>query len=260
MSKVLFLGAGASVDADYPITAKLLEEMEQRFHNSQMVNGQQDWVAFDSFRQNATGALATILQSPNPELILTVPDLLEATLNEADQDNWHQLKNASDRNDEDAATAINAWWDHPDREALHQGYLAKLAFQRVADSFFSHNHARDSDDGQRIKRDYLHTAFASLEPGDTVITTNWDTLAERTLMDADKWLPTDGYGFPVTIETPASPRSQEPPTLLTGGSQVKVLKIHGSIGWFSRSGDGGLADFYLPLRAMESEARARSPR
>lgn len=48
----------------------------------------------------------------------------------------------------------------------------------------------------------------------------------------------------LTIETPAPPRSQEPPTLLTGDSQVKVLKIHGSVGWFKQSVARG-AIFYL---------------
>lgn len=244
MSKVVFLGAGASVDADYPLTTALLGAMEERLEHSLMANEKRDWETFSAFRQNASGRLATVLQSPNPELILTVPDLLEATLNEADQDTWRQLKDVADSSDEDSA-AINAWWDDPDRKALYQGYQAKLAFQRLADGFFSYNHARDSQDGQDGKRAYLHNALDSLEPGDTVITANWDTLAERTLMEAGKWFPTDGYGFAVPIEIPASRRPPQPPAPLPGKSDVKVLKLHGSTGWFRRFDAGGSGDLYL---------------
>jgi len=245
MSRVLFLGAGACVDADYPLTTKLLEEMENRFHESRMFNDKRDWDVFESFRQNATGVLATILRSPNPELILTIPDLLEAALNEGDQNNWRQLKDAANRGDEDAVATVNAWWNLPDREALYQGRLAKRAFQRVADRFFSHNHARDSQPEQRGKREYLHTAFCSLEAGDTVVTTNWDTLAERTLMEAGRWLPTDGYGFNVTIESRGSARLRNARTPLAGNSEIRVLKLHGSVGWFRRSEGGTTGDHYL---------------
>ncbi len=64
-----------------------------------------------------------------------------------------------------------------------------------------------------------------LQPGDTIITFNYDLLIEAALRRAGLWGLRDGYG----VDLSGSFRSllDEPE------SQVQVLKLHGSVGWFS---------------------------
>lgn len=59
-----------------------------------------------------------------------------------------------------------------------------------------------------------------VQPGDTIISFNWDLLQEVTLWRAAKWSYLDGYGF----ESPASPPGVE-------RSPVRILKLHGSVNW-----------------------------
>lgn len=234
MNTVIFLGAGASMDAGYPGMSNLLDEVEKESRKADSAT-KDDWEHFDAFRKNASGILRAILNSPNPELVLTVPDLLEATLQEANQRNWEELKSAMERGDNDEASKINKRWSDPIRGELVNGRNTKLAFQRLVDHFFSMKHARDSDPAQSISRGYLHNAFSRLGNGDVVITTNWDTLAERVLMETEKWLPSDGYGFQVCFETGSEWKPQFLPKELRVPSSVKVLKLHGSVGWFRKN-------------------------
>lgn len=59
-----------------------------------------------------------------------------------------------------------------------------------------------------------------VEPGDTIVSLNWDLLHEAILWRAGKWSPMDGYGFD---DRGADPR--DPP------SKVMVYKLHGSVDW-----------------------------
>ena len=230
MNKVLFLGAGASVDAGYPLTVKLLGAMEAEYRATLFQNEKRDWKAFSEYRSSASGPLAFVLNASNPELVLTLPDLLEAALESSDADKWVALRAAAMKEDGQAADAANEYWNDPQREELQKAVLAKRAFQRLTDSFFSHLHCSDSLADARERRSYLDRALAGIEQGDTVITTNWDTLAERVLLDQRRWSIADGYGFSAPIVT--GPEWESRKHFLCGGSAVKVLKLHGSTGWF----------------------------
>ncbi|MGO8935297.1 MAG: hypothetical protein ACLQDA_16455 [Terracidiphilus sp.] len=65
----------------------------------------------------------------------------------------------------------------------------------------------------------LYAEFSQriVNPGDTVITFNYDDSLERELKRAGKWDVGRGYGFPLSAE-------DDP-------SDVSVLKLHGSINW-----------------------------
>ena len=230
MTKVLFLGAGASVDAGYPLTVRLLGAMEAEYRETVFHNEKRDWEVFSKYRSNASGPLASVLNASNPELVLTLPDLLEAALESNDTDNWIALRAAAMKDDERAVDAANRYWNDSQREELHQAVLAKRAFQRLTDSFFSHLHCSDSEADAKDRRSYLDRALAGMEQGDTVVTTNWDTLAERVLLDQRRWSIADGYGFSAPIVT--GPEWGSRRQFLSGGSVVKVLKLHGSTGWF----------------------------
>jgi hypothetical protein len=66
---------------------------------------------------------------------------------------------------------------------------------------------------------YERFATEVVEPGDRVITFNYDVSLDSKLRQSGKWDVGDGYGF----------RVQGLPT----GSTVKILKLHGSINWLA---------------------------
>jgi hypothetical protein len=258
MNKVLFLGAGASVDAGYPLTAKLLEAMEAEYQKTVMQSERRDWEAFSEYRADASGAVAAVLNASNPELVLTLPDLLEAALESNDLDNWRAIKAAAIKEDQQAVDAANKYWKDPQREDLRKAVLAKLAFQRLTDAFFSHLHCSDSLADARERRGYLERALIGMEQGDTVVTTNWDTLAERVLLDQGRWSIADGYGFSASIATGAEWKSKK--RFLGSGSALKVLKLHGSTGWFRTADEedsklyfkhAGFLQYFSPSNQLE---------
>ncbi len=233
MATVIFLGAGASVDAGYPPTANLLAEIKSTFENSSFSNEREDWKQFEKVRKNATGIARLILHSSNPEIVLTLPDLAEATYENEDREKWKRAKEALRQEQLPLAIRIQKkWYDSRNRQHLSAITNAKLHFQRIAQSFFLHKNFKDKLDeeaGQK-RRAYLAKILSWLKHGDSVITTNWDILAERCLLEQNKWSPADGYGFPVgLLLSPDNPtaleRANEP-------SHVRVLKLHGSAGWF----------------------------
>ena len=82
----------------------------------------------------------------------------------------------------------------------------------------------DTTDGQPCP---FQTMFVSnLQPGDSVISFNWDTLLDRALHRSGRWHPDDGYGlsFEALMENewrlPAKTKSE-----------ISLFKLHGSINW-----------------------------
>ena len=71
----------------------------------------------------------------------------------------------------------------------------------------------------RAAQSYACFASRVVEPGDRILTFNYDASLERELKAVGKWHIGDGYGFDVD-EFPK-------------GSLVKVLKLHGSAGWLA---------------------------
>jgi hypothetical protein len=76
--------------------------------------------------------------------------------------------------------------------------------------------------------EYLRDLLSELRDGDVVITFNWDTLAERALAELKLWTPVDGYGLNFRRLRFRGKRIAGPRR-----SAVKVLKLHGSVGWYA---------------------------
>ena len=124
--------------------------------------------------------------------------------------------------------------------------IARTRLLQVLEWYFGAKHHEDRS--ERSRRDYLRRIVVPLCDGDVILTLNWDTVAERTLAEAEKWNPTDGYGFErnLLLEGPGGQTSPLPPEF-PSKSPIKVLKLHGSFGW-RRTDDGVYLDSKLLLR------------
>jgi hypothetical protein len=244
--RVLFLGAGASHKAGYPLGGQLIAAVEKYMTEYPEVNASAQWSRFLDFRDLAKGTDQLLMESTDPEVVLSHIDLCIQALRASDQ----QIREAEriavatlkglpadvdptsyskERGDE-----IEALYKRQRESRLFSAVRGRQGFLIGLYEFLEHCHFRDSQPDAVLRRDYLVRELSSLEDGDVVITTNYDTLAERILLDQGRWSFRDGYGFDVPLRSglpdyPASNRDL--PDSLTAPSCVRVLKLHGSYGW-----------------------------
>ncbi len=215
--KVRFLGAGASKAAGYPLTRELLGCLKDFCEHASIDALERDWATFEAFKSRSGDAMAPLLGSANLEIFLSVIDLYLAAAEEFPL-RASELQKSED--DELAGLITNP--------AAQGALLARTSLLRCLKDFFGWLHERDS---LERKGEYLKDEFRSLGQGDIVITTNWDCLAERTLLETDRWSPCDGFGFDVFFKNWSG---KDLPPAITRPSAVKVLKLHGSFGWSVR--------------------------
>ena len=232
--KVFFLGAGASIPAGYPAVSNLLDVVFDHAQESRDVSVRDTLDKFNRLVQGQTGIPGYILNNPNPEVVLSLPELCMAALESSDIKRWRSLKNAWLAQDEESISELQKELDHPDREGLDCIRRIRDLVLRMLEHFFGFLHYEDSKQTNFPRRKYLRDLCTDLSNGDVVVTTNWDTLAERTLMEAEKWTLSDGYGFPVQLIIDPSIKSLNGHLVEvenTKRSKVLVLKLHGSFGW-----------------------------
>jgi hypothetical protein len=239
MCKVMFLGAGASKDAGYPLTNELFSKMDSFYERENSIYQEKnDWTAFKKFRESSEGLIGNILRANNPELVLTVPDLLYEAMNEEERNAFQKYLEAIKNNHADNQETINDIYDKsPHKNAVKNASDMKAIqhqFLKAISAYFtyinnevilnlSHKNKENISNGKNsYVKNMLHDCV-------TVISTNWDTLAEYSLMKNDLWSPIDGYGFKIK-SVPSKNTTVRYPK-----SQIKVLKLHGSIGWIESS-------------------------
>jgi hypothetical protein len=227
--QAIFLGAGASAAAGYPLAGGFLPALEAAVRAEPgCANLQDAWTVWQDYRDRAWGPVKVFLESANPEVVFSFLDLYSAA-KEAD----FRARMASAKSGE----------KRPRRRESRQLADALRAREHLLvclDWFFAFRHHDDGMPGNRSRRDYLRALLGTLSAGDVVITLNWDTTVERTLAELGQWNPTTGYGFPKPLAvgligsrhaSDFDPRCEA--RLLD--SPVRVLKLHGSFGWYHGS-------------------------
>ena len=91
-----------------------------------------------------------------------------------------------------------------------------------------------------------------LEPEDTIITLNYDTLLDSALINAG-WDPAKGYGLMGGNRKIKWTRKRPVPS--PGLSKVRLLKLHGSLNWYVRGSIGNLSKIFAgkPSKVIISE-------
>lgn len=233
--------------AGYPLGRDLIRAIEEFFATIELDVGRKAyWERFLSFRDTAKDTARLLLHSGNPEVVLSYLDLcVEGLL--ADDAAIHSVERSAVQEflkikDESTATefardqgeSLEALYNGLERAPLKAASRARLGFVAGLDAYLGYMHAADDQDGAASRREYLYHELGNLDDGDFVVTTNYDTLAERVLLETGRWSAADGYGFSVPLTSvPAEalvPR-RDPPAWVTTPSKVKVLKLHGSFGW-----------------------------
>lgn len=250
--RVLLLGAGASFEAGYPLAGSLINEIEREARDSVVQNFSDAWAAWQKLRESSSGVARYLLGNPNPEVVLSLPDLCEVARESEDRQAFERARSALSTGSDDPGEI----WKHlksQGRKVANEAVTARDRFRDCLNDFFLYRHHLDSKPENREKREYLRRALSTLSVGDRVITLNWDTTVERTLLEDERWNPINGYGFRHELRSPSSSGSGPRPLgFEVPSSEVIVLKLHGSVGWHqTRDGRFYFENRYGFLRDFE---------
>jgi hypothetical protein len=223
--RVLLLGAGASKCAGYPLAGELVSELKLEAETGSRFfwNFAKAWKTWEVSVERTRGQLRLLLLNPNPEVVLSVPDLFKAAWDAELAQNFAEASRVF-RGEIDAKGASKrarrrARIAHQFQDLI----VARGRFRECLDWYFRFKHREDSRPENRSRRTYLRELLCQLKVGDVVITLNWDTTVERTLLEDRRWNPCDGYGFIKKLSRSKRVRLSR--------SEVTVLKLHGSVGW-----------------------------
>jgi hypothetical protein len=205
--KVLLFGAGASIRAGYPSAKNLMQTIEkdatEHLNDMSLAEAWGSWVSVRDKAEPQPPRLQRMLNHENPEIVLSLLDLYEEALGSSD------------------LTTKSTY------VAARDGLLSCLR------EYFEMRHAADCEDSEQ--RSYLKQKLGELQDGDVVVTFNWDTIVERTLLEMGRWSPINGYGFAKKLKVGTShfePLKPLPRNVVQ--TKILVLKPHG---WYSSFSD-----------------------
>lgn len=228
------LGAGASVPI-YPLGGRLLEAIDQYIQGCgrcfDRFDYTKDWPELKEWLdKNPNALLHQAYRNGNIEQIFTVLDLAEGLLSDSLSGIFLASKNGAE-----AVRAAEANYDTLKAEIGEYRHM-RTTLLWAMEAFFLHRNANDlktfrsaDADDVRSWKD-LRRFGALLEPGDVVVTFNYDSTIERVLLDLGKWAPSDGYGTEIVFQKNAY--DEKPATF--PASAVKVLHLHGAVGWYQK--------------------------
>jgi len=204
--RVFILGAGASVFAGYPLANDLLAFL-RRYPLSDDLKASAASDIFWKLGRAAT-ALERITNNKdlNLEILLTQLEIYKSI---------------------GSLHAVHVDWTQEDLMKLTRVITEQfLWYQNKIDQKFWRAGVRDFEigiDPVRVVR--VAEAWGELvQPGDILISFNWDLLHEAIFWRAKKWSYVDGYGFAIQDAGDLEPRSY-----------TQILKPHGSVNWMQDS-------------------------
>jgi hypothetical protein len=231
--RVLVLGAGASRSAGYPLASELMTTIERDARESKNIQLLEAWNGWASIKNSAPPELQILLDHPNPEVTLSFLDLCRICFKDGLVERFPK-----DLRDEAVSDALSRdeIREHLYLSAAHAWIdKAGTAVLRLVESLNEYlTYKQYVDLESPTPRGYLRDLFSMLSRGDAVITLNWDAAADRSLFEIGRWSPRDGYGFEKRLVPELSSNPADLPARILTPSEVVLLKLHGSVGWFSR--------------------------
>lgn len=200
---VYVLGAGVSKSVGYPLGSELFDAIEEYVRGCGK--------CFDRFDHQQGWAELKVWLETNPN-----PMIVEA-YRDKDIERLFTLLDLAVLSDRSGAVA---------RDQQHYRGVLMWALEE----YFAWRHSEDNGASKGKGWDALKAFAEKVNPGDVVITFNYDSTVERALLGRGKWSPRDGYGFELVFQ-----RSPDDTTLVDlPKSPVVVLHLHGATGWYRR--------------------------
>lgn len=221
--KVYVLGAGVSYGAGYPLGNQLLEKVGEFVQNQQPAR-KEEWDGVCSWlRANSDPLIAESYRRGQFEYLFTILDLAGKLSVENLIDAYHAYKSNKITSASDTAYTSFSKLTHNYSEFSE---VLRLALE----DYLKYMHGCDHDEGRMSQWHELRALGERLEPGDIVITFNYDATLERVLLERGVWSPGNGYGFELVFQQ----SSDDTSPVRIPHSQITVLHLHGAVGWYDK--------------------------
>jgi len=252
------LGAGASYPI-YPLGGALFKAIDEHIQNcGPCVNRfdyQTHWPKLkDWFANNSNPLLRQAYWNGNIEQIFTVLDLAEGLISESQISMLRAAKRG--------VSEVNEAVAHHDSFAAEVGEYrdARSKLLWAVEDFFLQRNYNDMKDYSSDRWKNLKRFGALLDPGDIVITFNYDSTVERVFLELGKWTFSDGYGTDLVFQQD----NYDTTPVTFPPSKVKILHLHGAVGWYAKpvfsptfdlsvEGGGAIAREALSAAPLETE-------
>jgi hypothetical protein len=142
--RVLVLGAGASKCAGYPLASELIAEIKQEAETTSLWNFSKAWREWNASLKNSRGLISLLLRSPNPEVVLSVPDLFDAAWNAELRENFADFRRVRKGEITDKEGGERARQRALNARRFQNLIIAKERFRECIDWFFRFKHVEDS--------------------------------------------------------------------------------------------------------------------
>lgn len=235
--KTYVLGAGASHPV-YPLGSGLLVAIDDYIKSSgkcfDRFQYDTEWpAALEWLRKSPNPLLSEAFRTQNIEQIFTVLDFVQNQYDES----FVGILNADKLGAEEVAVATSSHQSF--NSAVRQYSDVRRLLLWATEAYFQHHHEQDQAEFASAKWETLKKFAQILQPGDVVVTFNYDSTVERVLLDHQKWSPKDGYGTELVFQKNVYDNTP----VNFASSPVKVLHLHGALGWYKKP---HLVDGFLP--------------
>jgi hypothetical protein len=248
------LGAGVSKSVEYPVGPELFDEIDKYVRESgncwDRFDYRKDWDALHQWlRDNSNPTIVQAYTTKNIEHLFTILDFAFQLRGDALSGAFFARCGSDERTARfDASDAFDK------KTEDYQRYRSILLW--ALEHYFAWRHDEDHGWKGKKKWDTLSALADRMQPGDVIITFNYDATIERVLLEQKKWSLSDGYGFELVFQQSRQDKTIVPPSK----SPVIVLHLHGATGWYPRP---TLApDYSLPPEgagALPSDAFGAAP-
>ncbi len=222
------LGAGVSKSVGYPVGTELFDEIDKYVRGSGNLTDRfdyrEDWNNLHQWLEtNSNPMIAQAYRTKNIEHLFTVLDFATELRQDA-------LLGAAfaGRGSEDRTTRSEAFDAFDGKIKNYQKHRSTLLW--ALEHYFAWRHHEDYGWAEKTEWDTLKAFAKKLNPGDVVITFNYDATLERVLLDQRKWSLSDGYGFDLVFQESRYDQTQ----VEFGKSPILILHLHGATGWYRR--------------------------
>jgi hypothetical protein len=159
--RAVFLGAGASVPAGYPLATSLLAEADAAAASSRFPQFSEAWRKWQKYINEAPPLVRLILHNNNPEIVLSFPDLADFAAESEDDFKMRTAVAAFKTKEEHDASELEAYYSSPEREFSSEARIAKARLMNALQWFFT-SCIRDMQSA-RTARDYLRMLLEGLK-------------------------------------------------------------------------------------------------
>ena len=233
--QVFVLGAGISYSAGYPLASELLVELDRRQSQSSTNWEKEDWKDvrdWISANRKSIPGFQTGKLDGNLEYLLTYLDLRLMAAEDRVNCIWRAM--LSERTELEKATLNENFGQHFDDTRPVEKVRKTITNALV--KYFKMKNDHDASGQNNSNRKFIRTfCKKKVEKGDVIVSFNYDSLVERSLMESNKWSPVDGYGFEIQFKADPSIPTEHPQLIPTAQSETTVLKLHGSVGWYLKN-------------------------